>query len=198
MSDMLLGFVGFVIKNFFLIVGIGVLISVVCAIKGQSAPDAILHRGTSLSLLAVFLLHSFFYWADTSDPDLFVYLVDCVLPAFMALFAGGMVHDSNPTLRKELTVVAIVYAVSFLLASLFESWIVSIISAAVGAVVVFVVLSNIGKSQLMDYHTNDELGDSEVVQDLYREGYRPTNYRDPGKKGQKVRDNLRKHGIDIE
>ena len=57
-------------------------------------------------------------------------------------------------------------------------------------------MSNLGKQYVMDYETNDPLGDSEEVRRLYREGYRPSDYYDTGKKGQKTRDNLRRHGVD--
>lgn len=196
MFDLLFGLIGFVFKNFFLIVGVGVLISIIHAIMTQNRQDVILNKVSSLVLLAGFLLHSFLYWGITSGPDFFEYLARCVLPAAAALLVGGGIHESSPGVRNELTAIGITYAVCYLVVLIFNNWIIRIITLALGLGVVLFVFTNVAKQELMDFHTNDELGDSEVVRELYEEGYRPTHYKDVSRKGQKVRSNLRRHGVD--
>ena len=195
MIDFLFSLIGFVFHNFFLIVGIGVLIGVVRAILTQQKKDAMLHKVPALLLLAGFLVHSILYWTLDDDIDLFVYIAQCVIPAFVAWFAGGMMYELKPGAVRELITIAIAYVVSFLLAVIFQGWIVSVITLVVGVVLAGFVLSNLGKQTMMDLHSSDQFGDSEMVKQLYREGYRPTDYYDTGKKGQKARDDLRRHGV---
>lgn len=196
MFDFLFSLIGFVFRNFFLIVGIGVLISVVHKILTGSKKDAMMHKLPALVMLFGFLLHSYLYWTQTDDLDLLVYAARCVIPGFVAWFAGGLMHELKPGAVRELIALAITYLVAYLLSVIFEGWIVSVITLVVGVALAGYVMSNLGKQYVMDYETNDPFGDSAEVQRLYREGYRPSDYYDTGKKGQKTRDNLRRHGVD--
>ena len=196
MFDFLFSLIGFVFRNFFLIVGIGVLISILHKILTNSKKDAMMHKLPALVMLFGFLLHSYLYWTQTDDLNLLVYAARCVIPGFVAWFAGGLMHELKPGAVRELIALAITYLVAYLLSVIFEGWIVSVITLVVGVVLAGYVMSNLGKQYVMDYETNDPFGDSEEVQRLYREGYRPSDYYDTGKKGQKTRDNLRRHGVD--
>lgn len=196
MFDFLFSLIGFVFRNFFWIVGIGVLISIVHKILTDSQKEAMMHKMPALVLLFGFLLHSYLYWTLTDDLDLLVYGARCIIPGFVAWFTGGLMHELKPGSVRELIAIAIAYAVSYLLSVIFESWIVSVLTLVVGLALAGFVLSNLGKQFIMDSAADDPLADSEEVRKLYREGYRPTNYYDTGKKGQKARDNLRRHGVD--
>lgn len=195
MFDFLFSLIGFVFRNFFLIVGIGVLISIVHKILTNTKKEAMMNKFPALALLFGFILHSYLYWTQTDDLDLLVYGAQCLIPGFVAWFAGGLMHELKPGALRELIAIVITYAVAYVLSVVFEGWIVSVLTLVVGVALAGFVLSNMGKQYLMDYNTNDPYGDSEEVQKLYREGYRPTNYYDSGKKGQKTRDNLRRHGV---
>ena len=196
MFDFLFSLIGFVFRNFFWIVGIGVLISIVHKILTDTQKEAMLHKMPALVLLFGFLLHSYLYWTLTDDLDLLVYGARCIIPGFVAWFAGGLMHELKPGSVRELISIAIAYAVSYLLSVIFEGWLVSVLTLVVGLILAGFVLSNLGKQFIMDSAADDPLADSEEVRKLYREGYRPTNYYDTGKKGQKARDNLRRHGVD--
>ncbi len=196
MFDFLFSLIGFVFRNFFLIVGIGVLISIVHKILTNSKKEAMMHKLPALVFLFGFLLHSYLYWTQTDDLDLLVYGARCLIPGFVAWFAGGLMHELKPGAIRELIAIAVAYAIAWLLSVIFEGWIVSVLTLVVGVALAGYVMSNLGKQYVMDQEANDPFGDSAAVQQLYREGYRPSNYYDTGKKGQKTRDNLRRHGVD--
>ena len=187
---------GFIFRNFFLLVGIGVLISVVYHILAQDKKDAMMHKGSAVILLAAFLLHSILYWKLTDDPDLLVYVAQCVIPGLVAWFAGGVMYHVKPGTVREIITIGIAYVVTFLLTLIFRSWIVSVLAAIVAMCLAGFVLTDIGKQWLMDYHASDPLlGDSDEVKKLYKEGYRPTDYYRTDEKAMKARKKLNDHGI---
>ena len=195
LSDLLLSLIGFVLRNFFLIVILGASISTIHHLLTQSKKDAILHKGPMILYLIVVIGHMFLYWNLAEDRDLLVLAAQCILPAFVTLMAGGGVHEMNCGPRKELLVMGITYAVSYLLAVLFTGWLVSLITLVLGLVLAGVVFSEAGKQSLMDMHSRDQFGDSETVQQLYQEGYRPTDFYRTDEKGQQARDDLLHHGV---
>lgn len=193
MFDFLFSLVGFVFRNFFLIVGLSVLAIIVHNILTQNKKDATLHKMPALVLLFGFILHSILYWTLSDDVDLLVYASTCILPAFVAWCIGGGVHEADPGSLRELITIVISYIVSYLVAVIFKSWIVKVLTIVVAVILGKVVLTNLGKQQLMDMESQNIYGDSETVQELYREGYRPTDYYNTDKKGQTARSNLRRH-----
>ena len=71
-------------------------------------------------LLIVFVAHIFLYWNLSDDPDLLVMAAQCLIPAFVALMAGGALYEMGYGPRQELIAMAIGYGVSYLLSVLFH------------------------------------------------------------------------------
>ena len=195
MASLLIGLIGFILRNFVLLVVIGVLLSVVHNILTQTKKEAIMDKLPSLVLLIGFIAHLFLYWNLAEDRDLLVMIAQCVLPAFVAWMAGGAMYQMGGNVRRQLITLAIAYGVSYLLSVIFSGFLVSLLTLILGLALAALVFTNLGNQYLMDLHSSDRFGDSEEVKRLYREGYRPTGYHDSTKKGSEVRDNLRRHGV---
>ena len=190
-----MGLIGFIFRNFFLLVGIGVLISVVIAIKNMDPKEAIIHKGPAFLLLGVFIVHSLLYWKITDDPDLLVYAARCIVPTIGSLFVSGVVHEVNSRPRREGIVIIITYAVCFVLSILFKNWIINAVAVVLGVLLLLPIGKVFVKQAEMDMHSQDQFGDSNRVKELYKEGYRPADFYDTGKKGKKAREDLMHHGV---
>jgi len=196
MVDLLFSLIGFIFRNFFWIVGIAVAGIMVHRFLTRDEREAIVTKGAAIVLLVGLIAHILLYWNLSEDPSPMVVLAQCVLPAFLALMLGGGMHEVKPGFLRETAAIVIGYGVFFLVAVIFKHWIVNVISLVLGLILAGIVLTPMGKQALMDQLNRADGAFSDEVQELYREGYRPTDIYDTGKKGDKARKNLKRNGVD--
>lgn len=194
--DFLMSILRFIFRNFFAIVGVGVLATTIWSIVKQDNKKSCMCKGPSLLLLFGTVLHVYVFWTTMADADLLMTAVRCLLPAFFAFCAGVIFHNPSRGSIREYIAIIITYTVSYILTGIFSSVLVGILALVLGLIVVFLILSDRTNQFMMDYHSRERFPtDSEEVRKLYKKGYRPTGYYKDSKSHSRAVRDLIAHGV---
>lgn len=201
--DVMFSIIGFIIRNFIPFLGISLLVSCVVWILNTPEKDAILSMGSSFLLLFGTILHIFLYWKiSTHEDKFFLVIAYCILPAIVALFIGSAVHDScrdGCYIEEQLSVLGS-YLIVYILARVFSKTLVTIIATGIGLVIAIAFFLDVSNQFTMDQAIKSNqlyTADSEKkeLKELYKKGYRPSDYYQDAETHLKYKDRMRHFGI---